>query len=583
MADNEESIAESDVADEPEEILADDQKEENEGAENITEKQQEGEAETAADVIEGAEEQKAEAADEDLGEEEKVEKDETALVEDKTVDDSGGELSEIDNQHVEVVDAVPPADGDVIENVEKVDADDAAVEDIPVQADEEGHQEVAFQPPEEGGEQVKGEEQDEAVIEEKEEAPAADEPSDDAREEDQVTEDKEERSESPILGTEPVLSRQMSPASDIVQLERLEATSPDQSVLFDGSLEEIHKLEEEMMEPAETEPAPEPGLRREEIIEKYYETLAEKDILQQNNILLQQKLAEYFRKKKTDEKPDYEKNVSDQDQRYLKYMAQLEDLRRQYQVEKANYSQQIEDLKEKCQEKKEKVDTERRKFIEYKQDVAMHAIFGRSGKPIPPKDIEQYFASEAKKEQEVVNVRLEYIKLKHKLTKREKQLKSKEELADGLHLIDFEQLKIENQTYNEKIEERNEELLKLRKKITSTVQVLTHLKEKLQFVQGANADQNNELQEVESSLAKSRDILSRTKQARDALRIDNQRLRQNSGLLGNEPLLRDFEAQKDEASLFTSQIEKLKMRHAEMTLNCNQVRQKIDQAKATLE
>ena len=60
---------------------------------------------------------------------------------------------------------------------------------------------------------------------------------------------------------------------------------------------------------------------------------------------------------------------------------------------------------------------------------------------------------------------------------------SQEELAEGLHLIDFEQLKIENQTYNEKIEERNEELLKLRKKITTTVQVLTHLKEKLQFVQ----------------------------------------------------------------------------------------------------
>lgn len=56
-------------------------------------------------------------------------------------------------------------------------------------------------------------------------------------------------------------------------------------------------------------------------------------------------------------------------------------------------------------------------------------------------------------------------------------------MAEGLHLIDFEQLKIENQTYNEKIEERNEELLKLRKKITTTVQVLTHLKEKLQFVQ----------------------------------------------------------------------------------------------------
>jgi len=38
-------------------------------------------------------------------------------------------------------------------------------------------------------------------------------------------------------------------------------------------------------------------------------------------------------------------------------------------------------------------------------------------------------------------------------------------------MIDFEQLKIENQTLNEKIEERNEELSKLKRKKTITVQV----------------------------------------------------------------------------------------------------------------
>jgi hypothetical protein len=43
--------------------------------------------------------------------------------------------------------------------------------------------------------------------------------------------------------------------------------------------------------------------------------------------------------------------------------------------------------------------------------------------------------------------------------------------TEGLHLIDFEQLKIENQSLNEKIVERNEELVKLRKKTTITVQV----------------------------------------------------------------------------------------------------------------
>ena len=38
-------------------------------------------------------------------------------------------------------------------------------------------------------------------------------------------------------------------------------------------------------------------------------------------------------------------------------------------------------------------------------------------------------------------------------------------------MIDFEQLKIENQTLHEKIEERNEELAKLKRKKTVTVQV----------------------------------------------------------------------------------------------------------------
>ena len=58
-------------------------------------------------------------------------------------------------------------------------------------------------------------------------------------------------------------------------------------------------------------------------------------------------------------------------------------------------------------------------------------------------------------------------------------MKAKEELAEGLHLIDFEQLKIENQSLNEKIEERNEELLKLRKKTTTTVQVSLLYQEKI--------------------------------------------------------------------------------------------------------
>lgn len=44
-------------------------------------------------------------------------------------------------------------------------------------------------------------------------------------------------------------------------------------------------------------------------------------------------------------------------------------------------------------------------------------------------------------------------------------------LPQVLHLVDFDQLKIENQQYMERIEERNNELLKLKLSTSRTVQV----------------------------------------------------------------------------------------------------------------
>jgi len=48
----------------------------------------------------------------------------------------------------------------------------------------------------------------------------------------------------------------------------------------------------------------------------------------------------------------------------------------------------------------------------------------------------------------------------------------------------------------------SQELQKLRRKITSTVQMLTHLKEKLQFVQVENQLEKSKLQEIEERAAK---------------------------------------------------------------------------------
>ena len=91
-----------------------------------------------------------------------------------------------------------------------------------------------------------------------------------------------------------------------------------------------------------------------------------------------------------------------------------------------------------------------------KKDASSKSISTHTGRQPNAKEIEAMLQRELQKELEVISVRLENIKLKNQLKKKEMELKAKEELGEGLHMIDFEQLKIENQTYNEKIEERNE-------------------------------------------------------------------------------------------------------------------------------
>jgi len=177
--------------------------------------------------------------------------------------------------------------------------------------------------------------------------------------------------------------------------------------------------------------------------------------------------------------------------------------------------------------------------------VARSSENSRTGKPIPERVIQERMALAQRKEEEVERVRLKNITARNRMKKLEAHLKAKEELAEGLHLIDFEQLKIENQSLNEKIEERNEELLKLRKKTTTTVQVLTHLKEKLQFVQKQAEGLHGELSSLDSELAGKRDLLNREKLERDALRTENARIKAASGIISNTSLLDDLEAHKE--------------------------------------
>jgi len=283
------------------------------------------------------------------------------------------------------------------------------------------------------------------------------------------------------------------------------------------------------------------------------------------NQTLQKKLSDHLRTvKKVDEAKEMEKTVTDQEQRYYKCLSQVNELRDELKRLQQQHSKAAVEMKRRLDDKQSKAEEIKEAFVEFKREILKGAENSRTSKPIPTKLIMSFEEAEAEKDTELEKMRLSNINRRNHLRKLEQTLRQKEKLADGLHLIDFEQLKIENQTLNEKIEERNEELLKLRKKTTTTVQVLTHLKEKLQFVQAENQVRKHELSDFEVELTSKRDMLTQVKHERDALRGENAARRQQRGLVSSEELLIDYEkrrldvvAKKDSAAALQDRYEQV--------------------------
>ncbi|KAG7398606.1 Coiled-coil domain-containing protein 96 [Phytophthora boehmeriae] len=251
--------------------------------------------------------------------------------------------------------------------------------------------------------------------------------------------------------------------------------------------------------------------------------------------------------------------------RYLECLRSVHECKVQMVTAQSQYDKVALELQARLDEKEAKVTEIQDAFLEFKREVARNAENLRTGKPIAKRVIAQFEAAELRKDQDVEKVRLKHINLRTHLKKLEQQLHAKEQLAEGLHLIDFEQLKIENQTLNEKIEERNEELHKLRKKTTSTVQVLTHIKEKLQFVLAENQMLKRDSQELEEALTANRDQLAHKKKDRDATRQLAARLKSKEGFAKSELLIEDFEKRESDLADLERRRAELIQRHAFLT------------------
>ena len=143
-------------------------------------------------------------------------------------------------------------------------------------------------------------------------------------------------------------------------------------------------------------------------------------------------------------------------------------------------------------------------------------------------------------------LRLKNMTLKSQIQKMETQLQQKEDMGEVLHVIDFDQLKIENQQYLEKIEERNNELLRLKLTTGNTVQVLNTLKHKLNNLTAESEWLKRETSQRKETLAKISEEISRVEQEKEQAARADRKMRRESDAQSNMPAVLDYVQQKAE-------------------------------------
>ena len=302
------------------------------------------------------------------------------------------------------------------------------------------------------------------------------------------------------------------------------------------------------------------------------------EALTERNQVLQRKLAAYFNIRQsgdeTQGRTDAKEELGVQQsaaqsheaaQRYRETLEALAAKRAEYADARDRQQQESLALQKRIEMRKSEAIQISDSLAQWKRTVAQGAVNSITGRPMSKSDISHFQDEESVRDADIERARVKNIKLKAGLEELTAQLAAKEHLADGLALIDFEQLKIENSTLNEKIEDRNEELHKLRKKTTTTVQVLTHVKEKLQFVAGEAAELKQQLHQLELQVADRRDKMTTLKAARESQRSSIEAKKTEQGFAHNDMLAKDFERRKRSMRELRNELDELKRRHSSMT------------------
>lgn len=172
---------------------------------------------------------------------------------------------------------------------------------------------------------------------------------------------------------------------------------------------------------------------------------------------------------------------------------ELDELRDEIQRVKDEAERSHDNFKAIIAETDVRIGETKKSVYEFERDIVRGAVNQRTGLLLGEK-VFKYFEDKQRLQDALMEkLRLKKSSLKVRRSKLQTQLKQKEEAGEVRHEVDFEQLKIENKQYNEKFEDKNQELLNLKLSAGNALQVLNVYKKRLHFITVESESIDNEM------------------------------------------------------------------------------------------
>ena len=260
--------------------------------------------------------------------------------------------------------------------------------------------------------------------------------------------------------------------------------------------------------------------------------------------------------------------LSDENLATKEYHGALTSLRKLQEVlrnQENEYGAAARELDKRLTLKEQKADGIFSAFRKFQSETAENAVDSCTGKPIPKAKLCQIELEEKNKNETIERERLKALKKKIELMKLEKCLKSKETLAEGLNLSDFEQLQIENRTFTKKKGGRDDEIKGLMASHKSSAIAISHINQKLSMMKKLKGELQGALETIDKKFSISQRVLISLTQELESLKKQNGKNNQDTAVANKVLIIEDYKKSENDLIIMQNRLSELKAHYHILT------------------